>query len=390
MNCQKELFSLRADEHYLNCAYKAPLLKSVEAVGIKALERERNPVDMNPASFFSELPKVRASFAQLINAEPSQIAIVPSVSYGYSSVLKNTKPKTNGNAITIKDEFPSGYFGLENWCKQNSNKLIVVEPTTHQLIGRNWNQNILASINDQTSIVLMSSVHWMNGLKFDLEKIGNKCRAVGAKFIIDGTQSVGAMEMDIKKFKIDALICTGYKWLFGPYSLALTYFSEDYNDGVPIEESWMNRKNSDQFSQLANYEKAYRPGATRYNVGETTNPILMPMLNESLKQVIEWSPNNIQQYAGELIKPLIEYLKTLEVTLEEAAYFCNHIFALELPPGINLERLKENFAKNKIYLSVRGKNLRISVNVFNDHKDIDKLMEVISMTLNPKSKEYFY
>ena len=381
MKCQKEKFSLREGEHYLNCATKAPLLKSAEAACIAALTRERNPMDITAETFFEELPIVRGYFAQLINVDASQVAIVPSVSYGFSSILKNTKAKPNGHAITIKDEFPSGYFALENWCKQNANELVIVAPNTGERLGRSWNENILESINDQTSVVLMSTVHWMNGIKFDLEKIGKKCKEVGAKFMVDGTQSIGALEMDIKKFHIDALVCAAYKWLFGPYSMGLTYLSEDYNNGIPIEESWMNRKNSNQFSQLANYENEYRTGATRYNVGETSNHILMPILKASLQQIIEWDPKNIQAYCAELIKPLLEYLKTLEVPLEEESFFCNHIFALQLPNEINLEKFKESLAKHKIHISFRAKNLRVSVNVFNDKKDIDKLIEVISRTL---------
>ena len=382
MKCQKELFSLRENEHYLNCAYKAPLLKSAESASIKALIRERNPMDITADTCFEEMPIVKKYFAEIINANASQIAIVPSASYGFISVLNNTKGKKNGNAITVKDEFPSGYFALKKWCSQNSNQLIVVEPDQAQLIGKSWNENILESINEQTSLVLMSSVHYMNGIKFDLEKIGSKCRQVGAKFIVDGTQSVGAIEMDIDKYKIDALVCAAYKWLLGPYSMALTYFSDNYNNGVPIEEAWLNRKHSNLFSQLSDYEEEYRPGAGRYNVGETSNYILMPIIRESLKQITQWKPHNIQQYCAKLIKLLIAYFKSLNVEFEEEAYFCNHLFAIKLPKEINLERLNRNLIKNKIHLSVRGEYLRISVNVFNDEKDIEKFISVISQTLN--------
>lgn len=381
MNCQKELFSLRYNEHYLNCAYKAPLIKSAETACIEAITRERNPMDITAETCFEEMPMVREYFATIVNADVSQIAIMPSVSYGFSSILNNTKAKPFGNAITIQDEFPSGYFALENWCKQNGNELIITKPTNTYSVGRSWNENILDQINEQTSVVLISSVHWMNGLKFELEKIGKKCKEVGAKFLVDGTQSVGALEMDIEKYHIDALVCAGYKWLLGPYSTTLTYFSEDFNNGTPIEEAWLNRKKSNLFSQLANYEKEYRPGATRYNVGETSNYILMPILRESLKQLVQWNPKNIQAYCADLISPLIEYLKTLNIQLEDEAFFCNHIFALPIPPKINIEILREKLTQNKVHLSVRGQNLRVSVNVFNDERDINKLINVIDNTL---------
>ena len=382
MKCQRELFSLRADEHYLNCAYKAPLLKSAEAACIQALIRERNPMDITEETYFEEVSMVKEYFSKLVNAKTSQIAIVPSVSYGFSSILNNTGAKEDGNAITVKDEFPSGYFALESWCKRNDNELFIAKPDTYGSVGESWNKNLLDSINERTSVVLISSVHYMNGMKFDLEEIGKKCRTVGAKFLVDGTQSVGALKMDIEEYRIDALVCAGYKWLLGPYSIALTYFSEYYNNGVPLEEAWLNRKNSNIFNKLSDYEMEYRPDAARYNVGETSNFILMPMIRESLKQIVAWKPDSIQQYCAELIQPLISYMKNLNIEFENKEYFCNHLFALRLPQGTDLEVLYENLIKNNICLSVRGEHLRISVNVFNDQTDIDKLIETIDISLN--------
>ena len=378
LNSQKAHFNLRDGEHYLNCAYKAPLLKSAEEACLKALIRERNPMDITAETCFEEMPTVRQYFGEIINAEASRIAIVPSASYGFTSILNNTQAKKNGHAITVKDEFPSGYLALKKWCSQNDNELKVVSPNPGHQQGRSWQNNILDSINEQTSVVLMSSVHYMNGIKYDLESIGLKCKAVGAQFIVDGTQSVGAMTMDVKTYHIDALVCAGYKWLLGPYSTALTYFSDYYDHGEPIEEAWLNRKNSNIFSKLSDYEEAYRPHATRYNVGETSNFILMPILRTGLKQIIEWTPESIQQYCADLIKPLKAFLKTLNIELEEDAFFCNHIFALQLPKTFDIEKLKENLVKNKIHISVRGDYLRISINVYNDENDIQKLIDTIS------------
>jgi selenocysteine lyase/cysteine desulfurase len=217
----------------------------------------------------------------------------------------------------------------------------------------------------------------MSGIKFDLEAIGQKCYETGTLFIVDGTQSVGALPMDVKKFRINALVCAGYKWLMGPYSLALAYFDENFHEGKPLEESWMNRINAQEFSRLTQYEEEYMEGAGRFNVGETSNFILMPMLKASLAQIAEWKPENIQQYCKELIQPLLSCLKNLGVEPEEEAYFSNHLFALNLPKEIDREKLTQLLLQNNVYVSVRGEFLRISVNVFNDEKDIEKLIETI-------------
>ena len=381
MKSQKHLFSLQPNIHYLNCAYKAPLLKAAEEACKETLIRERNPFNIEPIDFFTTNEKVRAMFAKLIGSEAKNIAIMPSTSYGFASVLGNIRGKENGNALTLQDEFPSGYFSLQRWCRENENELRIAKPGSGNIQGESWNEDILNQIDEQTSVVLMSSVHWMNGLRFDLKKIGQRCREVGAKFIVDGTQSVGAIPMDVHSNYIDALVGATYKWLFGTYSIALAYISDEFENGQPLEESWMNRVNSKDFTQLTSYSDEYNPGAGKYNVGEKSNLIAMPILKESLKQILEWGPGNIQAYCSNLIQPLLEYLREIGVELEGKEYFSNHIFALSLPDNMDEELLKANLAKNNIYISIRGGKLRVSVNVFNEEADIIKLISVMEQTM---------
>ncbi|RLD26352.1 MAG: aminotransferase, partial [Bacteroidetes bacterium] len=210
---------------------------------------------------------------------------------------------------------------------------------------------------------------------------GEKCVEVGAKLLVDGTQSVGALPMDVKEYNIDALICAGYKWLFGPYSIGLAYISDAFEDGVPLEESWMNRTNAKNFSGLTEYEKAYHPGAGKYNVGETSNFILIPIIREALKQISHWTVPEIQAYSKKLIQPLIAYLKNLGVEFESDKYFSSHLFALKLPAEVDVDQLKINLEKNKVFISVRGQFLRISVNIFNDAEDIKQLIKSIEATI---------
>lgn len=380
---QKHLFSLNEDVHYLNCAYKAPLLKSAEKAAMQSLITQRNPADILASDYFKEAEDVRSLFGSLINCRPSEVAIVPSTSYAFSSVLNNIPCETGQHAITIGDEFPSDFFSIERWCKTNQASLKVIKPDAQtKAVGRNWNDNIINTINNETAVVIISSIHWMSGLKFDLKQIGNKCKEVGAKFIVDGTQSVGAIPMDIKEYNIDVLVCASYKWLFGPYSVALAYIGEAFHQGIPLEETWMNRTNAQNFGQLTNYDNNYTPDAGRYNVGQFSNLVLMPMLISSLKQIHTWQVEEIQSYCKELIQPLLQYLKAIRVHVEEEAYFSNHLFSLPLPPGIDLDKFSADLKTRNIILSVRSGKLRVSVNVFNTPKDIQQLIRVIEQNRN--------
>ena len=128
MNHQKHLFNLDEGKHYFNNAYKAPLLKSAEAACLQALERERNPYLIKPSDFFEDAVHIRELFANLIHADRKNVAIGPATSFFFATALSNIKSKTNGNAITVDDEFPSGYFALKRWCADHQNQLVTVGP----------------------------------------------------------------------------------------------------------------------------------------------------------------------------------------------------------------------------------------------------------------------
>lgn len=378
MESKRSYFSLDDAVVYLNCAYKAPLLKAAESAVHEALVRERNPFRITVDDFFDDSNEIKKYFSELIGAHQNEISIIPSTSYGFANALNNISAHSGSNAVTIKDEFPSGYFAVSRWCEENNAELRIASPQMEGArIGRSWNTEILNQINENTSLVLISAVHWMNGVKFDLIEIGRKCKEVGAAFIVDGTQAVGALSINVRECHIDALICASYKWLYGPYSCGVAYYGERFLDGKPIEDSWMNRNNSREFSQLTNYDPTYAPGAARYSVGESSNFLLLPMLKEGLRQINEWGIDYIRAYCKDLADPLFLYLNDIGAGLEEEEFMCYHLFSLRLPDYLDGEELKEKFAERNIFISIRGEFIRVSVNVFNTERDIDELIAAI-------------
>ncbi len=176
-------------------------------------------------------------------------------------------------------------------CDENKAQLKTISPPENLADrGKIWNERIVEAIDRNTRLVALGNVHWADGTKFNLLEIRKRTRDVGALLVIDGTQSVGALPFDVSKIQPDALVCAGYKWLLGPYAIGIAYYGEYFDDGKPIEENWINRKLSEDFTALVNYKSEYQPGALRYEVGERSNFILVPMMTAALKQINRWKP----------------------------------------------------------------------------------------------------
>jgi len=302
MNDQRHLFTLPEDIHFINCAYMSPLLKTVEEVGVSAIYLKRSPVLIPPVSFFTQTEIIKEKYARLVKASDyKQVAMINAASYGMATAIKNAPDNRRHKAVTTAEEFPSTVYSLRRWCKTHNAKLEMVKPPNYrENRGKIWNERLLDAIDKDTAMVAMSMVHWADGTLFDMEAIGKRCKEMGAMLIVDGTQSVGAYPIDVQKMHIDALVTPAYKWMMGPYGSGCAYYSERFNEGIPLEESWLNRANAKDFSALTNYTDDYMPGAARYNMGEFSSFIHLPMLEKSIDQLLAWTPEFIQSYCREL------------------------------------------------------------------------------------------
>lgn len=379
MKCQKELFQLPENEYYLNCSYLSPLLRSVEEAGIEGVQGKRYPWNVKPNDFFEDAEIVRREFAKLIKADnPQQIALMPAVSYGMATVAKNLPVKKGGNIVVAGEQFPSNVYPWMRFCRENDCSLNIVNPPAgFENRAEQWNRRILEAISDETILVALGSVHWTDGTRFDIEKIGSFAREKDAMFVIDGTQSVGAMPFDVNVVQPDALICAGYKWLMGPYGTALGYFGPRLRDGKPLEEGWIVRKNSENFGGLVEYEEEYKPGALRFDMGQRSHFINLPMIREALKQVNEWTPEEIQIYCQNLCSKTIKKLREDGFYIEDEAWRGHHMFGVRLPAAVSMDELHQKLSENHVYVSVRGSSVRVSPHLYNDEKDIDKLRSVL-------------
>ncbi len=381
MQNQRAKFSIPRDVTYLNCAYMSPLMKSVERAGIAGIQRKRNPFTISPDDFFHETETLRKEFAKLINIqEPRRIVMVPSVSYGIANVAKNVLLANGDKIIIAAEQFPSNYYPWHRLTQETGSTLhVVAAPDTLESRGRKWNERILDAIDARTRIVSLGHVHWADGTRFDLAQIRKRTRDVGALLIIDGTQSVGALPFDVKQIQPDALVCGGYKWLMGPYSIGLAYYGPYFDNGKPVEENWINRRNSENFTQLVNYQEDYQSGSLRYEVGEHSNFILVPMMQEALEQINRWKPDNIQRYCEKISQSAIKKLRATGFWIEEENQRGHHLFGVRFPKGVSLDVVREKVRKKKISVSFRGDSMRVACHVFNDAKDFERLINALEI-----------
>lgn len=380
---QKYLFDIPEAITYLNIATQSPSFNAMHDAALEGLLKKRRPYLIKTSDYFKPVIELKTLFASLIKVDDyNRIALIPSVSYGIACVANNITLKPTDEILIIKEQFPSNYYSWKKLADTHNATIKIVEtPSTSKNKSAQLNTAILEAINDNTALIAMGNIHWSNGTLFDLKAIRQKTKKHDALLIIDGSQSIGALPFSVEEIEPDAVICAGYKWLFGPYGCAYAYFGAYFDNGNPIEENWINRYDSENMSNLTMYQDKYRPLANRYNVGESASFIHIKMQIEGLKQVLEWTPKAIQAYCKTITTKTVKDLEALGFQIEHPDFRSHHLFGIKLPEGIASDTVKKALSKQNIFVSFRGSFIRLSSHVFNTEADFKKLVDCLSKTL---------
>ncbi len=380
---QRHLFSISDSVHYINCAYMGPLLKTVEAAGIAGVRKKAHPWEVVGDDFFGPGDETRRLAGRLVNAPPDQIALTPAVSYGTAIAAAATPLRPGQNVVIPGEEFPSVVYGWRERCRLDGAAMRTVpRPEEAASLGAVWNERLLEAIDKNTAVVALTIVHWTDGTLFDVEAIVDRSREVGALFILDGTQSVGAYPFDFAAIRPDLLLCAGYKWLLGPYSLGITVVGERLLDARPFEHNWANREESENFAALVDYKDGFQPGARRFDVGERANFALIPMLNAALTQILEWGVDSIQQYCVALERELENCLGESPYRIAVPRERGAHLFGIRAPDSQLLPRIEEEIKKRNVFVSLRGTAIRFSPHLYNPEADMAALAEALLAALD--------
>ncbi len=246
--------------------------------------------------------------------------------------------------------------------------------------GETWGEALLEAMNPAVKIVSTVHAHWCDGGYVDLETVGTKARKQGAALVVDLTQSLGALPFDAGKIKPDFVVSACYKWLCGPYSIGFMWVAPQHRNGLGLEQNWILRKTSQDFANLINYCDEYAPGARRFDQGERANFQLMPQAMVGMELLLDLGPANIAAALGALNEEIIARLDKLGCRAEPTRIRAPHYLSLKLPADAP-SGIVPALHQEKIYISQRGPNLRITPHVHVTEKDVDRMVAGLAKRL---------
>jgi selenocysteine lyase/cysteine desulfurase len=377
---QRDLFQMPRDICYLNSASYSPLpLRTLEA-GRAAVGRKGTPWTLEAAFANRQHDRARAAAARLINADPADIALIPSISYGVATAAKILTIARGTRVIVLENDHSSPVL---EWQTRADAQGFVVE-TVRQPDDADWTTAVLAAIERSgappVSLASISSVHWSDGGVIDIEQVGAALRQREARFLIDATQSAGVLPMDVKRLDPDFVIFPTYKWLLGPYGRAFLYVARRHQGGIPLEQTASGRRNVRAENAVYFTDASYVADARRFDMGERDHFISLEMASIGMEMMAEWGAAAVAQRLSMLTDRIAEGVRGFGVSVPGAGVRAPHILCLGFKDGMPAG-LVDGLASECVYVAARLGRMRISPHVFNDEADADRFVAALARRL---------
>jgi selenocysteine lyase/cysteine desulfurase len=372
---QRELFDIPDDVAYFNCANMAPQLRSAREAAEAAWRRRARTWLIGSDDWFTEAEERRTLFARLAGVDADGVALVPATSYGLAVAAANLTAAPGQRVLVLAEDFPSNWYTWQRFARRTGAAVAAVGRRD----GQTWAEAVLDELDERTAVVAVLAIHWTDGALVDLGAVAARARSVGAALVVDASQALGAMPLDLATVQPDYLVSVGYKWLLGPFALGYLYVAPRHRDGVPLEENWISRLGSEDFAALVDFQDRYQPGARRFDVGQRTHFETTPMAVAGLRQLLDWEVPRVAATLRRTTGRIEEQVRAMGLTLTSPDRG-PHMLGIRLPAPTQAP-VAAALAQAGVYVGVRGSSLRVSPHLWTTDEDVDRLLAVLHGSL---------
>ena len=381
---RKADFAIPAGLTYINGAYTHPM-PIVAANAMRAYAEARSSFRTEGATSGTLSAKVKAAFAALINAKPSEIAFIPNTSTGENLVvngLEIAEQASRGiNVVTDALHFDGSILNLQLLQRDRGLDLRIVMPRDNG--SRIDLRDMEKVIDKKTKLVEISLVAMYNGFQHDLKAVCDLAHANGAYVYADIIQAAGATPIDVKATGVDFAACASFKWLMSDFGLGFLYAKEELLDRVVHRSVRGYHSSRDIVTHFLPYDP---PAATPFTwelgrdasaMFETGSNAWAPMnaLGESLPYIAKLGVADIEAWRQPMLARLRAELPRLG-------------FEPVTPPGTrsalitftfrNRAPVVEKLRKANIDARVGNNFMRLSPSVYNDMADVERLLGALA------------
>jgi len=364
------------DVAYMNTAGQAALPKVSIRAAQSAIEWKKYPHKVPDETMFALPARVRGLLAEMIGAQPGEIALTAGASTGMAAVAQGVEWRPGDEVLIAQGEFPAHFATWIPIQEAGRVKVRVISPRGRFLTT----DDLIDAITPNTRVISTSLVRFDNGARCDGRRLADAIHKVGGLLLLDVAQCVGALPMRVGDLGADFLVASGYKWLLGPYGTGFFWASEKSMAALkPMPAYWTAIEGSNNFSKLTG-ELKIRKDASRWDMPETASFFNLAPLQASLEFLERVGVKTVWDHNRDLMAQMIERLPMDRCVLASPAdaelrgpYIC-----IAARNAAETPKLYEKLRAAGVIVSLREGALRIAPHLYNTELDVDRLIAALT------------
>lgn len=359
---------------WFNCAHQGPLPRIAVQAAEEVLRQKVTPHLIEDDDFVAVPNRLKVSLARLIGASPEEIILGNSASYGLHVLRNGIAWQTGDEILVAEGDFPATVYpwlGLQ----QRGVRVRFLKPSGNVLRA----DEIAQALTPATRLLALSWVNSFNGSILDLSGIAQICRKNRVVWVVNGSQGIGALPIDVQNADADAIVCCGYKWLCGPYGTGFCWIKPHLRKQlIPAQDYWLpnvwGREN------LQDYNMKAELGSAAFDVFCTANFLNYVPWNASLELLLQVGVSAIEEHNLALVEHLVSGIKKSKyrvISPADAARISAIVVISHHQASKNRE-IHCLLKKAGIDIAFRNGNLRFSLHLYNTAEEVERAISVLN------------
>ncbi|MGI5127871.1 N-methyl-L-tryptophan oxidase [Pseudonocardia sp. CA-107938] len=321
--------------------------------------------------------------AAAIGAEPGEIALLESATAGWQRAVAALRLGPGDRVLAARSSYVSSALQLLSMERAGGPAVEVLPSTGTGEVDLDHLERALRA--GPAGLVTAAHVPTSSGLVEPVAQIGALCRAHGVPFLLDATQSLGQLDVDVRHIGCDLMVATGRKFLRGPRGTGLLYVSTPLAGHLePVAPDvrgavWTGER-----------DWTIAPGARRFELWEAAHALRLGLGVAFAELDALGAPSVAAHLAeqGTLLRERLAALPGVTITDPSASGGAIVTFVVD---GLAADDARAELTRRNVHLvSVPAGHgrwdlaarelpsvLRASVHVYNDEADIDALVAAV-------------
>ncbi len=362
---------------YLNASLQGPMPLAAVREAVAALEWKKHPYRLPDSAYFDLPDRIREKVARLVGGRPDEIAVTTGASAGLAAVAAGIDWKPGDEVLVGRGEFPAHFSTWLRYQEAGKLRVRVVEPKGRFISADDY----IEAIGPHTRVISASLVRFDNGARLDAARVARACEKFGTALVLDLAQCAGAMKIDLRELGASMAVCSGYKFLFGPYGTGFFWVASEWTERLPLGAVYfLALEGAREFHALPSGNLRPAPGARRWDSAEPASFTNLAAFDSALDFVLRIGVDAVERYNDALLAEIIDGLPRTNCSLASPAergrrgpYVC-----VSARDPQETQALYEKLRAAQVSVSLRENALRVSPHIYNTPEDISRFMKILS------------